>query len=39
MNRELEKHGFHGTVDRVRNGPPPGPLRIGPVRYRVNWSR
>jgi uncharacterized protein (TIGR03085 family) len=36
MNRELEKHGYHGTVERVRTGPPPGPLRIGPIRYRVN---
>jgi uncharacterized protein (TIGR03085 family) len=36
MNRELEKHGYHGTVERVRTGPPPGPLRIDAVRYRVN---
>jgi uncharacterized protein (TIGR03085 family) len=36
MNRELEKHGYHGTVERVRTGPPPGPLRVGAVRYRVN---
>src|SRR4051812_16527305 len=38
MNRELEKHGYHGTVERVRTGPPPGPLRIGAVRYRVNLT-
>jgi uncharacterized protein (TIGR03085 family) len=36
MNRELERHGYHGTVDRVRNGPPIGPLRLAPIRYRVN---
>jgi uncharacterized protein (TIGR03085 family) len=36
MHRELERHGYHGTVERVRTGPPPGPLRIGAVRYRIN---
>jgi uncharacterized protein (TIGR03085 family) len=35
MHRELERHGYHGTVERVRTGPP-GPLRIGPIRYRIN---
>ena len=29
MHRELERHGYHGTVERVRTGPPPGPLRFG----------
>jgi uncharacterized protein (TIGR03085 family) len=36
MNRELERHGYHGTVERVRSGPPPGPLSFAPVRSRVN---
>ena len=36
MNRELERHGYQGTVEHVRRGPPPGPLRIPAVRYRVN---
>ena len=36
MHRELERHGYHGTVERVRTGPPPGPLRFGPIRSRVN---
>jgi uncharacterized protein (TIGR03085 family) len=35
MNRELERHGFAGTVQRVRTGPPL-PLRFEPIRYRMN---
>ena len=38
MHRELERHGYHGTVERVRTGPPPGPLRFGPIRVRGSTS-
>jgi uncharacterized protein (TIGR03085 family) len=36
MAGELERHGYAGVVQRVRSGPPPGPLRIPPVRYVAN---
>lgn len=36
MARELERHGYAGTVERVRNGPPPGPMRVAAVRYATN---
>ncbi len=36
MTAELDRHGYPGVVQRVRSGPPPGPLRIAPVRYLVN---
>ena len=36
MAGELAKHGYAGTVARVRSGPPLGPMRIPPVRHAVN---
>jgi uncharacterized protein (TIGR03085 family) len=35
MARELERHGYAGTVERVRTGPP-FPMKIPPVRHAVN---
>ena len=36
MAGELAKHGYAGTVERVRTGPPFGPMAIAPVRHAVN---
>jgi uncharacterized protein (TIGR03085 family) len=36
MEAELRRHGYPGTVDRVRTGPPFGPLRIPAVRHGIN---
>lgn len=36
MAGELERHGYAGVVQRVRSGPPPGPLRVPLVRYLAN---
>lgn len=36
MRRELDRHGYEGTVDRVRTGPPIGPMRIPAVRHATN---
>ena len=36
MAGELAKHGYAGTVERVRTGPPLGPLKIPTVRYHMN---
>lgn len=36
MRAELDRHGYAGTVARVRSGPPFGPMRIPAVRYAVN---
>ena len=36
MAAQLAKHGFEGTVERVRTGPPFGPMKIPAVRYAAN---
>jgi len=36
MARELDGHGYEGGVERVRTGPPPGPLRLRPVGRLAN---
>lgn len=36
MAAELAKHGYAGTVERVRTGPPLGPMKIPPVRHAAN---
>lgn len=36
MARQLERHGYEGTVERVRSGPPPGPFALRPVGRLVN---
>ena len=36
MARQLEKYDYAGTVERVRTGPPWGPLRIAPLRHAMN---
>lgn len=33
---ELERHGYEGTVARVRSGPPPGPMALRPVGRLAN---
>lgn len=36
MARELDRHGYEGVVERVRTGPPPGPMAIRPVGRLAN---
>lgn len=36
MASELAKHGYAGTVERVRTGPPIGPMKLPPVRHAAN---
>ncbi len=36
MAGELAKHGYAGTVERVRTGPPIGPMKLPPVRHAAN---
>jgi uncharacterized protein (TIGR03085 family) len=36
MAAVLAKHGYQGTVELVRTGPPFGPMKIAPVRYYAN---
>ncbi len=36
MAAVLAKHGYAGTVELVRTGPPFGPMKIAPIRYLAN---
>jgi uncharacterized protein (TIGR03085 family) len=36
MARQLERYGYTATVERVRTGPPWGPMRIPPLRHAMN---
>lgn len=36
MERELDRHGYAGVVERVRTGPPLGPMAIRPVGRLAN---
>lgn len=36
MARELDRHGYEGVVERVRTGPPIGPLALRPVGRLAN---
>ncbi|HEV7722535.1 MAG TPA: TIGR03085 family metal-binding protein [Iamia sp.] len=36
MERELDRHGYEGVVQRVRTGPPLGPMAIRPVGRLAN---
>lgn len=36
MAAELDGHGYAGAVERVRSGPPFGPLRIAALRHAIN---
>jgi uncharacterized protein (TIGR03085 family) len=36
MAKVLATHGYSGTVELVRTGPPFGPMKIPPVRYVAN---
>ncbi|MCU1455292.1 MAG: hypothetical protein JWN46_3438 [Acidimicrobiales bacterium] len=36
MDRQLERLGYEGVIERVRSGPPRGPLRIPAVRHAMN---
>ena len=36
MARQLDQHGYREVVDKVRNGPPMGPLAIPVIRHAMN---
>jgi uncharacterized protein (TIGR03085 family) len=36
MERELDRHGYPGVVERVRTGPPLGPMAIRPIGRMAN---
>lgn len=36
MRAQLDRHGYEGVVERVRTGPPLGPMRIPAVRHAAN---